>query len=174
MAKVLFIIAQERFRDEELLQPREVLKKHNIEIASQTTSTATGMLGATIKPDLSLQDALKKIETYDAVIFVGGSGAANYFHDETTLEIARKAAESKKTKVLGAICIAPRILANAGVLKHKSATTWDDSTGVQAAELKAKGALFVQKDVVVDGKIVTACGPEAAKAFGKKIAEMLG
>ncbi len=73
---------------------------------------------------------------------------------------------------MGAICIAPTILAYAGVLEGKKATVWNQD-GKQAEILTKNGAEFVDELVVVDGKIVTANGPPAAEAFGKKILEML-
>ena len=45
--------------------------------------------------------------------------------------------------------------------------------GEQSTVLEENGATFVDEQVVVDGKIITANGPEAAEAFGKKIVELL-
>jgi len=175
MAKILFIVAQNKFRDEEFFHPRDILKSHEIEVASLTTKTATGVLGGEIKPDLDIEEALKRVkdDAYDAVIFVGGQGAIEYFTHPAALDIARTAAESDAVKVLGAICIAPLILAHAGVLDGKKVTCWDDDKGTKKKIIESKGAAFVAKNVVADGKIVTANGPQSAKKFGEKIFDML-
>ncbi|MEM4263427.1 MAG: DJ-1/PfpI family protein [Candidatus Woesearchaeota archaeon] len=175
MAKILFIVAQNKFRDEEFFYPRDILKSHEQEVASLTTGTAKGVLGGEIKPDLTIEAALKKVKDdfYEAVIFVGGPGATVYFTHHAALDIAKAAAESDNVKVLGAICIAPMILAHAGVLDGKSVTCWDDDKGTQQKIIESKGARFVAKDVVVDGKLVTANGPQSAKKFGEKIFDML-
>ncbi|MCS7131535.1 MAG: DJ-1/PfpI family protein, partial [Hadesarchaea archaeon] len=92
-----------------------------------------------------------------------------YFNDERALSIAKDAA--KKGKKVGAICIAPIILANAGVLEGKRATVWN---GDFVRMLKERGAKYTGKQVEVDGNIITANGPTAAKEFGRTIAKELG
>lgn len=160
--KVIIIIAPERFRDEEYIEPRRILEEAgaSITVASSATGRVTGMLGAVVIPDISLEEVHP--EEYDAVIFVGGGGAAAYFDDEKALEIAKEAARSK---VLGAICIAPQILANAGLLKGKSATVFSS----QIEALKAQGADYTGAPVERDGNIITAEGPTAAANFGKAV-----
>ncbi|MEM2638356.1 MAG: DJ-1/PfpI family protein, partial [Candidatus Hadarchaeales archaeon] len=91
-----------------------------------------------------------------------------YFSNKHALSIAKEAFSAGK--VVGAICIAPVILANAGILKGRRATVWD---GDFVKMLEAGGAKYTGKNVEVDGKIVTANGPHAAREFGKKIAELL-
>ncbi|MEM2674590.1 MAG: DJ-1/PfpI family protein, partial [Candidatus Hadarchaeales archaeon] len=84
------------------------------------------------------------------------------------LSLAKEAAELGK-KVC-AICIAPVILANAGLLENRKATVWD---GEFRRMLEEKGAKYVNKSVVVDGNIITANGPGAASEFGRTIAKEL-
>lgn len=160
--KVVIIIAPERFRDEEYVEPRKILEEAgaSITVASSATGTVTGMLGAVVTPDISIEEV--RPEEYDAVIFVGGGGASAYFDDEIALSIAKEAARSR---VLGAICIAPRILANAGLLKGKRATVF--STQIEA--LKALGADYTGAPVERDGDIITAEGPTAAPDFGRAV-----
>lgn len=165
--KVVMIIAPEDFRDEELKEPRDLLnsKGASVSVASKTTDEVTGMLGMKVKPDITIDSI--KVDDYNAVIFVGGVGASVYFNDEKVLSIAKETFE--KGKVIGAICIAPSILANAGVLKGKKATSYSS----ERKNLEEKGAIWTGEDVSVDGKIVTASGPVSAKKFGEKIAELL-
>ena len=72
-------------------------------------------------------------------------------------------------KLVGAICIAPRILSEAGILNGKKATVYSSEAGV----LRANGAIYTGKDVEVDGKIVTASGPHAAEQFGNTLVKLL-
>ena len=60
---------------------------------------------------------------FDAVIFVGGGGSEVYFDDPKAHNIARKAFKAKK--LVCAICIAPSILAKAGLLEGRKATVWE-------------------------------------------------
>jgi len=165
--KVVMVIASQNFRDEELLKPKEIFEQAGIKvtIASSSLKTAKGTLGTPVKPELLLKDL--NVHQYDAVIFVGGVGAKEYFHQPTAQKVAQEA--YKQGKLVGAICIAPRILAEAGILKGKKATVFEG----EAAALQAKGASYTGKDVEVDGKIVTASGPQAAEQFGKTLLKML-
>jgi protease I len=166
--KALLIIAPNRFRDEEYFDTKEALEGVGIEVttASRSTDTATGMLGRTITPDISLRDV--DADEYDAIVFIGGGGSSVYFNNPAAQDIAKKAVASDK--VLAAICIAPSILANAGLLKGKQATAFPSEQG----NLRAKGANWTGNDVTVDGRLITADGPEAARKFGLAIARKLG
>ncbi len=168
VSKVLLVIAPENFRDEELLHTKAELERAGAKttIASTKTGEARGMLGARVMPNLMLDQV--KVDDYDAVIFVGGSGSAVYFNDKRAISIAKEA--SDKGKIVCAICIAPVILANAGVLKGKRATVWPDKC-IQMIE--SKGATYTGKPVEVDGNVITAPGPEAAREFGRAIAKAL-
>jgi len=75
----------------------------------------------------------------------------------------------KLGKVIGAICIAPVTLANAGLLKGRKATVWAS----EKARIETKGAIYTGADVQVDDNIVTANGPNAAKAFGEALLKLL-
>lgn len=166
MKKVLMIIAPENFRDEELFHTKEEIEKvGSVVVASKVTGEIKGMLGATAKAEITLDDV--NINDYDAVIFVGGTGSAIYFDDTQALKIAKEA--YALGKVVGAICIAPSILANAGILEGRKATCYPS----EKDNIASKGAEYTGSTVEVDGKIVTGAGPQAAKEFGKKIAEMI-
>ena len=165
--KVVMVIASSNFRDEEFQEPFTVLQSRGVQVtvASSSLAPARGMLGATLKPDVLL-DSVNAAD-YDAVIFVGGLGASEYFNSPSAHKLALDAASA--TKVIGAICIASSILANAGVLKGRQATSYPS----ESANLKAKGARFTGATVTRDGKIVTADGPRSARAFANRIVEAL-
>ena len=167
MAKVLMVIANSNFRDEELFHTKEELelKGYEIVIASNSLNEATGSLGGKIKPSMLVKDV--SFGGYDAIVFVGGSGSAFYFDNSSALNLAR--GFYNNGKVTAAICIAPSILANAGILKNKKVTCYVS----EKENLEAKGAIYTGNDVEVDGKIITANGPDSAHEFGKKIAELL-
>lgn len=165
--KAVLVIAPKNFRDEELFDTKAELDRAGIEtkIAGKTKEEATGMLGGKATPELTLEEI--NAEAFDAIVFVGGSGASIYFDDANALNLAKAFAE--KGKVVAAICIAPSTLANAGLLEGKNATSFSS----ERSNLENKGAKFSDKKVVVDGKIITARGPEAAKEFGQAIAKAL-
>ncbi len=165
--KILMIIAHQNFRDEELFIPKKIFENegYTVVIASTSLKPAKGMLGSMVTPQILIDKV--KVDEYDAIVFVGGVGAQEYFHNTVAHKIAREAVS--KGKVLGAICLAPRILAEAGVLKGKKATVWFS----EGKALEAKGAHYTGKPVEIDGKIVTASGPYAAEEFAKSILKLL-
>lgn len=170
--KVLMIVASRDFRDEEYFVPCEIFKKEGIEVetASNTLGIAYGKLGGEVLVDILLEKV--KAEDYQAIVLVGGPGAQNYFEDSTVHQIVRMAIQ--KNLVLGAICIAPVILAKAKVLGGKKATVWTSPLDKSAVRyLEEGGAQYVAEKVVSDGKIITACGPEAAKEFAETIVQRI-
>lgn len=167
MPKVLMIIAQVNFRDEELLETRKVLeaKGVKVKVAAPKLEKAFGKLGAEVMPDLSLEQI--DLNDFDAIVFVGGPGAADYFEDRVVQQLAKDAFENKK--VVAAICIAPSILANAGLLNGIKATAFPS----EESNLRLNGAEYTGNVVEASGRIITGRGPEAAIEFGQRIAEAL-
>lgn len=164
--KVLMVVAFEGFRDEECLDSKRELEKAGakVVIASSKLGAAKGKLGGSVNVDI-LYTA--NASEYDAVAFIGGPGAAVYLNDTSAHKLAKDAYNSGK--VLGAICMASSILANAGLLEGKKATAFAS----EEENLKKKGAYWQDEDVVADGRIVTANGPAAAAKFGRKLAEAI-
>lgn len=170
MPSVLFVVAQKNFRDEELFHTREELEKAgcNCIVASLKKGEAAGYFGKTVV-DVSLEEV--QVRVFDAIVFVGGSGVRELKLDENAavLSLAREFASAGK--LVCAICIAPRILARAGVIAGKKAAFFPDAETEKI--LKQAKAVPSLDSVVVDGKIVTANGPQAARKFGQTIAALL-
>lgn len=168
--KSLFIIAPTGFQNKEYSVPKEILETAEIEVitASKTGGTAKSSSGATVQATHNLSQV--QVSDYDAIVFIGGPGAVIYQHDYEAHKIAQDA--FNQNKILAAICIAPTILAHAGVLQNKKATVWNGDSQ-QGKLLQSKGANFTNESVTVDSKIITANGPDAAEEFGKKILRLL-
>jgi protease I len=165
--KVVMIISPENFRDEELIEPQNVLTEQGalVKVASLTTETCKGMLGVLVKPDMRISDIIP--DQWDAIILIGGSGSTKYWDDTAVHSLLNDAV--KKNKIVGAICLAPVTCANAGILTGKKATVSESA----ASTLIDKGAEYTGASVQRDGKIITASGPPAAKEFGEAIASAL-
>lgn len=165
--KAVFIVPPENFQDEELFETRRVLDLAGIQtaVASTKTGLVTGMLGRTAQATLLMNEL--RVSDCDAIIFVGGPGAAAYYQNPVALAIARDAAANGK--VLAAISIAPTILANAGVLRRVAVTALFS----ERIALERAGARYTGVPVQRDGQIITATGPLAAAEFGRAIADAL-
>jgi len=161
--RVLFIIAHQNFREEEYQTPREVLENEGakVTVASTELSPAKGKLGLEVKPDILLKDVSPS--EYDAVVFVGGGGCKTYWNDKTAHAIAREFVESGR--ITTAICSAPVILSNAGLLNGRKATCFPDDR----EELEKGGVEYVEDDVQIDGNVITGKGYWAASDFANAI-----
>ena len=169
MKSALLIIAQDGYQDYELEGTRAGLVEagFTIVIGSLTVGPCKGKLGGSEQADVALADV--DVSDYDRIAFIGGPGMAVYTEEPEALRVAHDAARSGMP--LGAICIAPTVLAKARVLGGKQATVWD-SAGEQQALLEQYDAIYTGDDVTVDGNIVTANGPPAAEEFGRTLASM--
>ncbi len=165
--KIIFIIAQDGFRDEELFITREVLEKEGckVSIASATKEEAIGSLGGRVTPDMLLSDI--KVTTFDAVVVVGGHGSEVYFDDEFIIDLLQQF--HRAGKIIGALASGVGVLANAGLLMGKEVTSYHK----QEQMLKERGAFYTGMPVEVNGLLLTARDAESSKAFAEKLVYIL-
>jgi len=168
--KILMVIAPDNFRDEELFEPKKIFEDNGVTvtIASTGTTTAKGMLGATVKPDMALADV--NMSEYDGIVIVGGAGSKDYLWENAQLRRLVNDAYAQN-RVISAICVSPVVLARAGVLEGKKSTVFPDSECVN--ELKEHGAVYVNRDVVVSDNIITGRDPRSAKSFAKAVLDAI-
>lgn len=156
------VIAPEKFRDEEFTVPAAALQKAGIgyDVASKKRGPCTGMLGTKVSATLAFEEVDPK--SYDGILIVGGAGAQLHLWDDDLLGGMVKYFHGD-ARVVAAICLAPVVLARAGILKGKKATFFNSP--VSYREMRAGGAVLVDKPVVADSRIITANGPAAAAEF---------
>jgi protease I len=165
--RAVLIAAGENFRDEELFETMRALDAVGVEtvIASTRLGIIRGMLGNVAEATILVGQL--RVDDYDAIIFVGGPGVAEYFVDPFALNIAREAV--RKRKILAAISVAPTVLANAGVLTGIRATSFLS----ERDRLLQAGAIYTGIPVEQDRLIITASGPAASIQFGRAVADAL-
>lgn len=168
--QVVFIVANEGFQQVEYNVPKKLLEENGI-----TVLTASNRIAPAIAKDGSTEHVnylVKNIplDNIQGLFIVGGPGTMENLDNAETYKILKEAA-AKKIK-LGAICIAPRILAAAGILENKQATGWNGDNELGAIFKKAN-AFLKSQDVVRDGDILTAVGPDAAREYGEQMISML-
>jgi len=169
MAKILMVVAQKDFRDEEYLVPKEILVSagHSIKVASINRTSARGVGGTVLRPDFAIHEA--SAEFFDCIVVVGGPGSYALSENKDLQMLLAKA--DGLGKMVCGICVGPLSLAKAGVLKNKEATIFPDMAAIRT--LRESGAQYSLKHVVSYGNTVTADGPSAAAEFGKAVADML-
>ncbi len=165
--KVVMVIAPEGFRDEEYEIPKKVLTAAGVTVttASLQAGECKGAGGTTAQAEVSATEV--NAADYDGIVFVGGPGMAQYLNNEDFVALAKRFYDAGH--MVAAICVAPVILANAGILDGVEATVWKGNVD----DIKAKGAVPSSRPVVTSGNIVTANGPPAAEDFADAVIEAL-
>ena len=164
--KVALVVAHEGFQPIEYGEPKKMLETAGVTVVtvSDQPGTAVSKVGDSVAVDVSLSDM--NPSEYDGIFLIGGSGALKHLNDIKTHEVMKKAAASNRP--WGAICISPRILAEAGLLQGRHFTGWNHDNELEKIAMSA-GAWYARESVVVDGTLITADGPESAKEFGEAI-----
>jgi len=168
--KVLFVVAHTGYQSVEYNEPKRILQQAGFVVvtASNKEGTATAKDGSTTAIAVTISHV--SIQDYEGIIFIGGPGAMDALDNEESYELLREAFAQEK--IIGAICVAPRILANAGILTSVAATGWDED-GQLKGIFNASDVHYTPAPVVVDQDIVTAQGPQAAQEFGKELLRLL-
>lgn len=146
------------FEEIETLAPVDLLRRAGVEVVMAALGDGihvTGRSGITIHADCTL--AQVEAEHFDALILPGGPQVQAMRADGRAAALARRFIESGKT--VGAICAAPVVLHDAGLLAGRRFTAHDSVR----AELPA--ALGAEK-VVEDGGVITSRGAGTAVEFG--------
>jgi protease I len=165
--KILMVLSPQDYQENELNVPRDYFEREGyaVTLASKGVKTATGMSGENVSVDVDIDEV--DLSGYRAVIFVGGEGI--YYlklnEDPGYTGLAKKAA--LQDKLVGAICLGPWILADAGLLEGKEATA------AETDYIKSKGAVVSDQPVVQDGNIITANGPDASREFAEAVVAAL-
>lgn len=153
------IVSADRFEDSELFEPLRRLREvgMDVHVASTRMGRITGKHGQHIDVDRTTQDV--DAAEYDLLLLPGGDAPASLCRDAAVLRLVRSfMAEGKP---VAAICHGPQILAAAGVLGSRRAT----ATTSVADELRAAGAAFEDREVVVDQGLITSRRPADLPAF---------
>ncbi|HVP19479.1 MAG TPA: DJ-1/PfpI family protein [Spirochaetia bacterium] len=168
--RIVMIVAPREFTDREYNDPRSVFEAKGalVTVASTKTAHAVSHDLARLRIDMTIRELT--LDQFDAIVVVGGTGALTYLLDDEALRNLIVAA-SRSNKIVAAICVAPAVLARAGVLRDTPATCYPDRRII--AILKMNGADYAERSVVVSGRIVTANGPESAKDFAVQVLEAL-
>jgi len=157
------IISADNFEDTELLVPYYRLKEEGIhvDLASINKGRIKGKHGYEVEVNKTLKEV--KPDEYDILILPGGKAPEAIRKEKEALDIARHFFE--KNKPVAAICHGPQTLISANLVKGRHATCYR----TVADELKASGALYEDKEVVVDGNLITSRQPSDLPSFMKEI-----
>jgi len=143
-----------------------ILRRGGIEAVSASLDgqPIRGARGTMLVPDISLDEALKR--RFDMVVLPGGQpGTNNLKADARIIKLVQDMAANEY--YVAAVCAAPSVLATAGLLDGKRATSFPGSLDAFPKVLRQPQA------VVEDGKLITSRGPGTAMDFALKLVERL-
>ena len=167
MANVLVPLAQ-GCEELEAVTVVDLLRRAGIEVVTagldeQPVCASRGMV---LVPDATLDSAL--LQDYDMIVLPGGLPGADNLRDDDRI-IERLRSMSAAGKYTAAICAAPKVLAQAGLLQGKRATSFPgalETDGIPGLE-------YQESPVVMDGKVITSRGPGTAMDFALTLIEQL-
>ena len=174
MTKRVMILATDGFEQSELMKPKANLEKAGIE--TEVVSLEEGSIrgwdqkdwGESVAVDKTV-DAIENCDGYDALLLPGGQMNPDILRmNERAVAIVREFALADKP--IAAICHAPWLLAEAGLIDAKTVTSWPSIR----TDLKNAGANVVDQEVATDGKFITSRNPDDIAAFSKALIDMLG
>ena len=114
-------------------------------------------------------------EDYDALAIPGGFEEYGYYEEayrQDTAGLIR--AFHKAGKPIASICVGALVLAHSGILEGRKATTYALSGGHRQKQLAEFGAeVQADEQIVVDGNLITSCGPSTAAGVAFRLLEMM-
>jgi 4-methyl-5(b-hydroxyethyl)-thiazole monophosphate biosynthesis len=166
MPRVLLLLP-EGFEEIETITPIDVLRRAGIEVVVAALAPGihvTGRCGVTMHADLPLS-AIPEGERFDALVIPGGPGVRALRDDPRVVPLVRAHAEAGRW--IGAICAAPLVLRDAGLIEPGTRYTAHPSA---ANELPDR---LPDARVVRHGRILTSRGAGNALDFGLELIEVL-
>jgi protease I len=164
------ILAADMFERVELDEPRKALEEAGAQ--TDVVSIHDGEIQGfdhfqpknKVKVDKTVEEVA--VADYDALFIPGGVGNPDQLRgDENAVNFVREFAASMKP--IAAICHAPWVLVEAGVVRGRTLTSWP----TLQTDIRNAGGNWVDKEVVVDDGIVTSRKPDDIPAFNKKMIE---
>ncbi|TMM48876.1 type 1 glutamine amidotransferase domain-containing protein [Qipengyuania marisflavi] len=172
--KRIMILATNGFEQSELMKP-----KANLEDAGYRTtvvSLESGEIkgwddkdwGEAVTVDKTVDD-FGDIADYDGLLLPGGQMNPDILRmSDKAIDIVKKFGAADKP--IAAICHAPWLLIDAGLVNGKTVTSWPSLR----IDLTNAGANVVDCEVAIDGNLITSRNPDDIPAFSKAMIEMLG
>ncbi|MDQ7051712.1 MAG: DJ-1/PfpI family protein [candidate division KSB1 bacterium] len=162
-SRVLLVIAADAFDDRQYAAVRDALEKAGIQVdvASTVKKGARGLGGMRLDPDFIIDEV--DAGPYAGVVFIGGHGCSQYWHDVYAHEIVRTIYENGG--LVAAIGRAPVVLGEAGILGEHNTT---GAVGIYEKMVIFSKA-FTANKIEVDGNVITAENNNALEDFKSAI-----
>ena len=162
------VLLENGFQEAELLYPYYRLQEagYDVHLVSEKEGEKyEGEYGYTLKSDKAAKDV--NVKDYEVLVIPGGRGPDRMRIKEDIVNLVKEAEENNL--VISSICHGAQVLIDAEVVKGKKATCWYSV----ATDLKNAGAEYADKEVIVDGNLVTSRMPPDLPAFMRETLKLL-
>ena len=172
MTKRVMILATDGFEQSELEQPKQRLEEAGFETA--VVSPNDGEIkgwdqtdwGQPVKVDLTISQV--DANDFDALLLPGGQINPDKLRmEDGAIQLVRDFYEAGKP--VAAICHGPWLLVEADVLANKTVTGWPSIR----TDLRNAGANVVDREVAIDGNLITSRNPDDIPAFSDALIKLL-
>lgn len=164
---MVYMFLADGFEESEAIVPLDMLKRGGVDIKTVSitdNNIVNGSHGIAVMTDITVSEMTD--EPLEMVILPGGMpGASNLRSNEAVVKAVTETYNNGG--YVAAICAAPYILGELGLLKGKKAICYP------SFEDRLVGAEVVIDDVVCDGNVITAIGMGAALKFGYALVSVL-
>ncbi|MEO5587363.1 MAG: type 1 glutamine amidotransferase domain-containing protein [Novosphingobium sp.] len=172
MAKRVLILATDGFEQSELFDPKQALEEAGFEtvLASPQPGSIKGWKHNDWGDSIAVDATLDEVSTddFDALLLPGGQ------MNPDKLRMEKRAVELVEEfdaagKPIAAICHGPWLLVEADIVDGRTVTSWPSIR----TDLANAGADVVDRDVVVDGNLITSRKPDDIPAFNRALIDAL-
>ncbi|NVB78706.1 MAG: type 1 glutamine amidotransferase [Kofleriaceae bacterium] len=168
MARIAFVVGED-FEDSEFKKPYDALREagHEVEVlGAKAGETMHGKKG-TEQVVIAAAAVERDPKSYDVVVIPGGYSPDHLRTDKTVVKFVGDAVRAGK--LVAAVCHGPQLLIEADAVEDKKLTSWPSVR----TDLLNAGAKWVDKEVVIDGTLITSRKPEDLDAFTAAIQQQL-
>ncbi|HEY1556017.1 MAG TPA: type 1 glutamine amidotransferase domain-containing protein [Kofleriaceae bacterium] len=168
MARIAFVLGED-FEDSEFRIPYDSLRSagHQIEVVgAKTGEVVHGKQG---KEQVTIEAACSETDPgdYDALVIPGGYSPDHLRTDRAVVNFVQHFVHAGK--LVAAVCHGPQLLIEADAVEGKTVTSWPSVH----TDLVNAGARWIDREVVVDGQLITSRKPDDLRAFSAAIREHL-
>ena len=168
MSKIA-ILVDEMFEDSEFRVPYDKLRAAGHDVQIVGLEAGKQIAGKKGKEKLRIERAVREAtdRDYDALVIPGGYSPDHLRADRDAVRLTRAMALAGKP--VAAVCHAPWMLIEADIVEDREVTSWPS---IRTDLINAE-ARWVDREVVVDGNLITSRKPEDLEAFSAAILEQL-
>jgi protease I len=168
MARIAFVVGED-FEDSEFKQPYDDLRAAGHEVEVLGVKAGETMKGKKGKEEIKIEAAAaeKDPAQYDALVIPGGYSPDHLRMDKGLVRFVQGCVQADK--IIAAICHGPQLLIEADAVEDKKLTSWPSVR----TDLLNAGARWLDKEVMIDGNLITSRKPDDIPAFVKAIRDQL-